>query len=257
MEELSIKLNDEVDISNSMVVLGFPTVGLVGSIAGNFIANSLDLDYIGSISSKFFIPSVVIRNSKPMPPLRIYHAGSDSDICKKNDICDNLVTIVSDFPIPNRSVYPLIDNLFTWFDKKNISLFLGLEGMKSIEKKEDQVDVYGIGSNTKMVEILKDHDLEIIKDGMITGFTGALLERIAEKNENMICMLTEAHSTYPDSRAAGRLLEKVDDMLPSVEMDLEPLYEEAEKLEKKIKKYLEQSKQTSQSQKTNIPQMYR
>ncbi len=255
MDDVSIKLDKDVDISNSIVILGFPTVGLVGSIAGNYIANHLNLERVGSIRSKHFLPSVIIRDSKPVPPVRIYHGGKD--VCKDNNICDNLITIVSEFPIPPGAIYPLIDELHKWTKDENVSFFLGLEGMKSIEKKEDQVDVYGVGSTSKMVDTLDKYNIEKTKEGMISGFTGALLESTTEKNKNMLCMLTEAHSAFPDSRAAGRLLEKIDDMLSGVEIDLEPLYEEAEKLEKKIKKYMQQSKQTPQAQQTNVPGMYR
>jgi uncharacterized protein len=233
MDEISINLDEDIDISNSLVVLGFPTVGLIGSIAGNYISNSLNLKRVGSINSKYFLPSVIIRDSKPIPPVRIYHAGRE--ICDENEICDNLVVIVSEFPIPPQIVNPLIEKITEWTDKENVSLFLGLEGLKSTDKSENQVDVYGVGSNSKMIDILNNYNIEKIKDGMIAGFTGAFLSTETERKGNMVCMLTEAHLAYPDSRAAGRLLEKIDQMLPGVNLDLKPLYEEAEKIENKIK----------------------
>jgi len=69
-------------------------------------------------------------------------------------------------------------------------------------------------------------------------------------------MLTEAHLAYPDSRAAGRLLEKVNEMLPGVNLDLEPLYEEAKKIEKDIKEYIKQSQQMPRNKKSTVPKMY-
>ena len=254
-DEVSIKLKKDVDISNAIVILGSPTVGLIGSIAGNYIANSLKLEQIGSIHSKYFVPSVLIRDSKPIPPVRIYYAGDG--VCKNNKACDHLVTIVSEFPIPLPAVQPLIDELFGWTDEGNISFFLALEGIKSLDKEEDQVDVYGVGSTSKMVKTLNDYGIEKIENGLIGGFTGALLLAEAERNKDMLCMLTEAHSAYPDSRAAGRLLEKVDDMLPGIHLDLDPLYEEAEKIEKSIRKFMEQSKSSpAQMQPLTQPPMY-
>ena len=254
MDEITINLDEDIDISNSLVILGFPTVGLIGSIAGNYISNSLDLKRVGSINSKYFMPSVLIRKSKPIPPVRIYHAGKE--ICSENDICDNLVVIVSEFPIPPQIVNPLIEKIVDWTDEKNVSMFLGLEGLKSTDKSEDQVDVYGVGSNSDMIDILNKYDIEKIQNGMIAGFTGAFLSAETERNKNMICMLTEAHLAYPDSRAAGRLLEKIDDMLPGVNLDLKPLYEKAEKIEKNIKQNLKQTQQIPRAQKENVPNMY-
>jgi uncharacterized protein len=254
MDEISIKLKKDIDISNSLVILGFPTAGLIGSIAGNYISNSLNLERVGSINSKYFMPSVLIRDSKPIPPVQIYHANKD--VCKSNDLCDNLVTIVSEFPIPPQIVNPLIEKILSWTDKNDISMFLGLEGLKSTKKEEDQVDVYGIGSNSSMVDVLNKYNIEKIREGMIAGFTGAFLSAETERNNDMMCMLTEAHLAYPDSRAAGRLLEKVNEMLPGIDLDLEPLYEKAEKIESNIKEYMKQSQQMPRSKKPTVPKMY-
>lgn len=254
MEDVKINLKKEIDISNSLVILGFPTVGLIGSIAGNYISDSLNLNRVGSIQSKYFLPSVIIRDSKPVPPVRIYHAGRE--ICKENDLCDNLVTIVSEFPISPQVVNPLIEKITNWTEKEDISLFLGLEGLKSTDKHEDQVDVYGVGSNSKMNRIINKYNIEQIRDGMIAGFTGALLSMQTEENKDMICLLTEGHVAYPDSRAAGRLLQKVDEMLPGVNLDLEPLYEEAEKIENKIKQNVKQSQQIPRASQSAVPEMY-
>ena len=40
----------EVDLSNSILIEAFPTVGLVSSIAGHFIIDQLKLEEIGTIS---------------------------------------------------------------------------------------------------------------------------------------------------------------------------------------------------------------
>lgn len=254
MEDISIKLKRDIDISNSLVILGFPTVGLIGSIAGNYISNSLNLERVGSINSKHFMPSVIIRDSIPIPPVRIYHA--DRDMCSENNLCDNLVTIVSEFPITSNIVNPLIEKILTWTDENNISMFLGLEGLKSTQKEEDKVDVYGIGSNSKMIDILEGYNIEKIKNGIIAGFTGAFLSAETERNNDMLCMLTEAHLAFPDSRAAGRLLEKVDEMLPGIHLNLDPLYEEAEKIENNIKNFMNQSQQMPRAEKSAVPKMY-
>ncbi len=254
MNDVEIKLNKDIDMENALVILGFPTVGLIGSISGNYISKSLNLKRVGSVQSRYFMPSVIIRDSKPVPLVRIYHGGKQ--VCHENDLCDNLITIVSEFPIPPQIVDSMISQIIEWTNKGNVSLFLGLEGVKSTDKNEDQVDVYGVASNEKMKQLLNRYNTERIKDGMIAGFTGALLSRITENNDNMICMLTEGHVAYPDSRAAGRLLEKVDEMLTGVNIDLDPLYEEAEKIETEIKKNLKQSQQIPRAQKTTVPNMY-
>ena len=69
------------DLSNCLLVVAFPTVGLISSIAGQFIIDTLKLKEIGTILSKEFMPATVIHNSKPSPPVRIY-AGEKK--CKRS-----------------------------------------------------------------------------------------------------------------------------------------------------------------------------
>ena len=51
MSEIIIHEYSKKDIKNAMVIVSFPTVGLVGSIAANFIVSNLKLELIGSIIS--------------------------------------------------------------------------------------------------------------------------------------------------------------------------------------------------------------
>jgi uncharacterized protein len=60
-----------------------------------------------------------------------------------------------------------------------------------------------------------------------------------------MCLLSKAHSKYPDSRAAANLVDKLDIMLPGIKIDPKPLYKEAEEIEKQIREYMEQSKPTA------------
>jgi uncharacterized protein len=73
---------------------------------------------------------------------------------------------------------------------------------------------------------------------------------------DVMCLLAEAHASYPDSRAAGMLLEKLDKMLPEIKIDPKPLYKEADLIEKKIRKFMEQSKPTAPSIPPSVPSMY-
>ena len=72
MEDIELIEYGKKDLSNSLLVVAFPTVGLISSIAGHYIVDTLDLDEIGAIISKDLMPATVIHKSKPSPPVRIY-----------------------------------------------------------------------------------------------------------------------------------------------------------------------------------------
>jgi uncharacterized protein len=84
-----------------------------------------------------------------------------------------------------------------------------------------------------------------MNEGMITGVTGVLLYKAALEKQNAMCLLSKAHSKFPDSRAAAKLIQILDVMLPGIKLDPKPLYEEAERIEDKIKSFMEQSKPTA------------
>ena len=59
MDDIELIEYKKVDLSNSLLVVAFPTVGLISSIAGRYIIDSLKLEEIGAILSKEFMPATV------------------------------------------------------------------------------------------------------------------------------------------------------------------------------------------------------
>ena len=243
MKEIAVVEYEKIDLSNSMIVVTFPTVGMISSIAGSFIIDSLKLREIGSIVSRYFTPTAVVHNSNPSPPVRIY-AGSK--VCGPDESCEQIVVIISEFMPPLEIIKPLADEIFTWSSMKKCKIITALEGTHALgEKKEEDFQVYGIGSTPKMKNFLKKYNIEQTQEGMITGVTGVLLYGGALANRDVICLLSEAHQTYPDSRAAANLVKKLDIILPGIKIDPDPLYKEAKKIEENIRRFLKQSRPTA------------
>lgn len=245
MEEVELIEYKDMDLSNSMLVVAFPTVGLISSIAGHYIIDSLKLEEIGTIVSSQFMPATIIHKANPSPPVRIY-AGEKK--CGPDGTCEQLVVIISEFMPPWTIIKPLVDKILEWSEEKGCKNIVALEGTHAVgEKVKKKLQIYGVGSNPKMKNLLKKYDISETQEGMITGVTGVLLYEGVLMNRNVLCLLAEAHASYPDSRAAGSLLEKLDIMLPEIKIDPEPLYKEAEEIEKNIRKFMEQSKPTAPS----------
>jgi len=253
MEDIEIIEYNEVDLSRSLLVVAFPTVGLISSIAGHFIIDSLKLEEIGAITSREFMPATVIHKSRPSPPVRIY-AGEKT--CGPDGSCEQLAVIISEFMPPYNIIKPLADKILQWADKKGCKIVITLEGTHVVGDKKRKLNVYGVGSNSEMKKFLKTYKIDETQEGMITGVTGVLLYEGVLLHRDVICLLSEAHSSYPDSRAAGNLLKKLDVMLPEIKIDPKPLYKEAKKIEEQIKKFMEQSKPTAPSLPPLPTQMY-
>ena len=242
MKEVELIEYKDVDLNNSLLVVAFPTVGLISSIAGHFIIDQLKLEEIGTVVSNNFMPATVIHKSNPSPPVRIY-AGKKK--CGLDGKCEQLAVIISEFMPPYNTIRPLADEILQWADKKGVKSIVALEGTHSVGDRKKQLKVYGVGSNQSMKNYLKKYNIEETQEGMITGVTGVLLYEGVLMQRDVACLLAEAHAAFPDSRAAGNLLKKLDIMLPEIKIDPEPLYKEAENIEKNIRKFMEQSKPTA------------
>ncbi len=243
MEKISIIEHTKKNLSNCLLIVAFPTVGLVSSIAGNHIVKTLKLDEIGVVLCNDFSPTTVIHNGKPSTPVRIY-AGEKK--CGPTQSCDQIAVIISEFMPPFNVIKPLSDKIFEWAEKKKCRYVIGLEGThSSIPIKAEKPEVYGVISNDKLKSTLKKYKIKQTKDGMITGVMGVMLYSAVLRNQDVMCLLSTAHSSFPDSRAAANLVEKLDIMLPGIKIDPKPLYEEAENIEKQIRSHMEQSKPTA------------
>ena len=87
----------EKDLEGATIVVGFPGVGLVGTIAANHLINSQGLEQIGVVESPHFPAVSVVKDGVPHNPVRIY-AGEQTCIpeqVKGNDTCNQLVVCVS------------------------------------------------------------------------------------------------------------------------------------------------------------------
>jgi len=228
----------KIDISNSLVVVGFPTVGVVGTIASRFIIDSLKLDIIGAFSSDFFYPIAVVSKGSPLPPVRIYGGNKK---CGIDGGCDQIVVITSEFFPPVNVMRPLANKILEWCEKNKCSSIVTVEGF-NMANGNKEVPLFGVASTKKGREFLKKHNVELMEEGMVSGISGVLLYEGEIKKVNSMCLLAGVHSDFPDARAAAKVLEVVNKMIPEIDIDPEPLYEEAGKIEAEIEKHMQKAK---------------
>jgi uncharacterized protein len=257
-EDIEIVTHGKIDLSNSMLIVAFPTVGLVSLIAGRFVIDALDLEEVGSIESPFIIPATVIHKGKPLPPVRIYTGKKK---CGPNGSCSQLSIILSEFMPEWEIMNPLAETILTWAQQNKCKYLVILEGTNAVgEKTTSTPEVYGLGSTAAMRELLKKYQIEETQEGLITGMSGLLLYKGAQRNLNVLCLLSEVRVSYPDSRGAGRLLEKLNLLIPEIKIDPEPLYKEAESIEHMIQQFMQQAKTTSEQMQRKgmdaVPRMY-
>jgi uncharacterized protein len=231
-----------VNIRGAYVIEGFSSVGLVGSITANYLVSLLGLEQFAVIDSPY-LPSVsIVRNGVPHGPVRIY-AGNMGG--KKGD---KVVVIVSEFEPPQEIMKGLAQTIMNWVEEKRCAMVISPEGVaaqseegegeqptQEAVKKEDEVMVYGVGSTDRARELLARYQIPTFENGVVVGLAGVLLNEGVNRNFDVVSILSEAHSDYPDARAAAAATEVIDKLLLHTNLDTKPLLEEAALIEQALK----------------------
>ncbi len=228
LSDISIYMYRPFEGKDAVIIEGFPSVGLVSMLAAGYIVSNLKLKKLGVIVSPHMPMVSVITQGTPSHPIRIY--GNDK-----------VVVFISEFYPPDKLILPLTQKIFEFMNAYECKAIITTEGIESGGEISKDVNVYGIATTEEYREKLKDLGIPLLYDAILTGVTGMLLNEGERTRRNVVGLIAESHKEYPDARAAAKIVEKIS-ALVNLEIDVEPLYQEAEVLERKIKSQLEKAK---------------
>ncbi len=236
MNDIDIVTIKQMDIKGAYIIDGFPGVGLVGSIAANYLVSFLNLELIAVIDSMTFPAMSLVRDGTPNSPVRIY-AGP---IGKEGK--DKIVVFVSEFQPPVDIIKPLAKAMMDWMDENKCKMVISPEGMPIPQGKpgEESPDidpdtVMGVGSTTIASGVIEEKGISKLETGIIMGLTGVLLNEGVNRDIDVITLFSWAHAEYPDARAAALCISAIDKILLQVDLDIKPLISEAETIENHLK----------------------
>ena len=174
-----------------------------------------------------------------MPPVRMY-AGKP--VCNMEQ-CDSVVVLVSEAPVPPKMCLPLSEALLDYSKAQDFGAGVLIDsfshqqesGHEVMDSDDSDETLLGIGATDWAIDQLKEMDIPLLEAGMISGMSGVLLGEGRRRKLNMLCIMAEATGGIPDARAAARVIEKLNKLLPAMELDIEPLIAEAERIEEQLK----------------------
>jgi uncharacterized protein len=210
------------DIEDAVVLEGSPGVGLIGNIIGWLLVEDLKMKEIGYIESKYFPPLAVLYKGVAIHPFRIYEG-------------EGIVLFLSDFIVPPNVVYDMTGAIVDWMDKNNSKELITFNSMVVREKSQATA---AAGNTEDATKRLEDMGMPILPFGNINGLSGTLLTQCASKNIPASCLFAEILNPYPDPRAAAGVVDILNKMLDT-SIDPEPLLQEAQEIESRLKKLAE------------------
>src|SRR3989344_2291032 len=210
------------------IIEGFRGFGLVSTIATEYVIDHLNAEQIGKIVFEEAPPLVAVHSGAIIEPIGIFYSK------KYNLVILHALTSIAGFE---------------WQIAKKVT-----ELAKQLQAKEI-VCVEGVGSTNETANAFylsekngkrfEKIGITKLKEGIILGVTGALM---LENGLNVSCIFTETHSNLPDSRAAAKIIETLDNYL-GLKIDPKPLIKKAENFEAKIKSLMEQGAMASKESK--------
>ncbi len=228
-----IQLAEGAKVVGGTLAIAFPSVGMVGSIAGSFVSDSLKMERIAYVLSEDVPPAALVQDGIPSYPLRVV-GHKDISI------------MTSEFQIPLTLATQLAKTILEWASRNGFSRIVCLEGLMTNQEAAEAdkvIRVFGVGSTAAARDVLTKAGIEQFKIGMITGVSGALLSEAERTGREVICLLVEANAMYPDARGAARLVEALTKLVPTLQLDLKELYKEAEMIEDNVKATVERTKE--------------
>jgi len=233
-----------VDVSveikeKSTMILGFVGNGLLGPIIASTIIEQIpDIKEIGFITSEFLPPISVFYEGKLKHPFRLYHSQKYNLII---GTCETTFRKSSDYN-------DLAKTICNWLlsedvNAKEIVMFQGIP-------KEAIINKYPVyyAAEKCMVEFLEDHNLQIVKKGIILGPEATLINEVLTNNLKIYTLFTPINKT-PSFKGATSILRVLNEIY-DLNIETENLIEKEKKYETLMLEFAKVIKQKKKKRKS-------
>ncbi len=237
----------EPQLNSPHFIAAWPGMGNVALRAASFLREKLQAEELGEIApGDFFpLPGVTIRDNlidEPrLPRSKFYSWRNQPD---SRDILifigDAQPSSGKEYAFANR-----VMDIAIQFRAERIYTFAAMPsniGHKEIPR------VWGVATDAKLTEVLREFDVQIMASGHISGLNGSLLGVAKMRGIEGICLLGELPyyaSQLENPRASKAVLEVLGNML-DINIDMTELENLAQYTEAEIERYLQQIKEEIQ-----------
>jgi len=201
--EPSVRLVEtkNINFKNPVVIIGFPDVGLVGTIVARYIIDKLKLEEIGHIESNLFPPILVIHNEKIQNIIQIN--GNE-----------NVIVFTSEIPVPLEILNDLTKVIADWITSKKAEMTFIVGGMPNQNRLEMKTIVtHAIPTTHRASAILNKGKGQLFDEGVIIGMNALFLRKFFEEKSDGIALLADSFLAFPDPESSAVVIENLNKML--------------------------------------------
>lgn len=219
----------DIDLEGGTLIECFPSISALALITANLILESggkregWDFDQV-AVGDSNQLPSIcVVYYNKPKFPIRIY-SSLESKVAL-------LASEIPQYPPITREIGKKI---FQWSKDKGIARIVSVEGFLSDythPPSQLPLRVFGIGTTDSCREYLREKGIPPLDHGVIKGLSAVLLNEGWYNHSEVIVILGEIRQHYPEVRTAARVIEVLNQLIPPLDIRIEPILVQAEKIE--------------------------
>ena len=257
---MQIILHEKEQVKDALLLVGFPSRGLVGGVAANFVIDDLNMRHIGALYDARLPPTVAVRNGVAHAPIRLF--ASDTK-CGPDGSCDKLVVVLSDIPLEPNLLNDVARTIVQWAKTQGIGATVVLEGIKGNDALHNRN-----GTNGKKLPRIRgvrslqskhrfdEQQIEIVHDAMLSSYASAFFLAANELDVDVVGFFIESRTDVQDAQAAVNLLQHVDPLLPNINFDTRQMKRRASTLETQMKGTIKSSARELQAIRKPNEMMY-
>ncbi|MDF1539184.1 MAG: PAC2 family protein [Candidatus Thorarchaeota archaeon] len=193
--EAQVVQTKEFKMDQPLLICGFPSAGVVGTIAAGAIIEQFDMEEVAHIRSKYMPSAAVFIDGRLRHPFRIYASEKQ-----------NLLVVMTELPIAEEGMYHVSSILLDWAASVGVKETVVVDGIPVQGLPLNRKVLYA-AEEEKLKELRDDTEMEILQKGIITGIAGSILSETLCREMVGFALLTPAIVMIPDPEGAVKLLE--------------------------------------------------
>jgi uncharacterized protein len=240
-----MKVSKKISPENVLLV-GFPSNGLVGTFTISYLINNLGMKQIGEIDHPDLPPTLFVEEGEILHPIRIY---------KQN----NIFVIMSDLPFDPYLAHDFAESIIKYCKKNTIQKIIIVSGMETINGDPKAPKIYGLVTHHSLEEILYSNQISKFLTGSIFGADAAIISVFRKSKIPTMILYAECHPFFPDPEASIIAITTLAKIL-NIKVDTIDIQKKMERLRIQHRNLMEETIRTLQQQEnqsSRAPQIYR
>ena len=232
----------------NILLVGFPSNGLVGTFSISYLVHYLDMKQVGEIEHPDLPPTLFVEDGEILPPIRIY---------KK----DNIFVIISDLPFEPYRTYDFSKSILQYCKNNDIQKIIIVSGMETTNRDPKSPKIYGLVTHESLEELLYENQISKFLAGSIFGTDAAIISVFRKSNVPVLILYAECHPFFPDPEASILAITTLAKIL-NIKVDTTDIQKKIERLRIQHRNLMEETVRALQQQQqekrpVRAPHIYR